>query len=194
MKEINKRKTSYDIDDIFLNRYSPRALSGESISQEELFTVFEAARWAPSASNIQPWRFIYAHRDTPSFEKLFSLLVEGNQIWCKNASVLVVIVSNKNNDKGDPSPTHSFDTGSAWENLALQCTKMGLITHGMGGFDYIKAKNDLNIPEDFNVEAMVAIGKPGNIEDLPEKLQSREEPSGRKNLEEIIFEGEFKKA
>ena len=191
MKIVNTRTTEYDIDDIFLQRSSPRAMSGENISKEELMTLFEAARWAPSSRNIQPWRFVYAFRDTPAFEKLFSFLGEFNQIWCKNASVVIVTISKNTQDDGTPSPTHSFDTGSAWENFALQGAKMGLVVHGMAGFDYEKAKNELNIPDDYSVEMMIVVGKLGNIEDLPEKLQEREKPSDRKNIDKFAFEGNF---
>lgn len=166
-------------------------MAGVPIASEELMTLFDAARWAPSASNEQPWRFIYAMRDTPNFDKFFSLLAEGNKIWCKNASVLVVTVSNKNLIKGGPYGTHSFDTGSAWENLALQASEMNLIAHGMAGFDYDLAKKELSIPDDFNVEMMIAIGRPGKIEDLPERLQEREKPSDRMPLEKIVSEGKF---
>ena len=192
MKTINSRTTEYEVEDIFLKRYSPRAFSGETISKEELMTLFEAARWAPSASNIQPWRFIYAFRETPEFEKLLSFLVPFNQDWCKNASVLVVTISNKLDFKGNPSVSHSFDAGAAWENLALQASEMNLIAHGMAGFDYAKAKTELAIPDDYNVEMMFAIGKHGKIENLPEPLREREAPSDRKPLSEIIFEGKFK--
>ena len=191
MKTINSRTTKYEIEDIFLKRYSPRAMSGESISKEEMMTLFEAARWAPSAFNAQPWRFIYAMQGTPAFEMFLSILMEGNRIWCAKSGVLIVTVSKKNTDKGTPSVTHSFDTGSAWENLALEATSMNLVTHGMAGFDYDKAKTELGIPDDYSVEMMIAIGKPGKIEDLPEPLQAREKPSDRKPLEEIVFEGKF---
>ena len=191
MKTINDRTTEYPIDDVFLKRFSPRAMSGESVSKEELMTLFEAARWAPSASNIQPWRFIYATRDTPEFEKIFSLLIDFNKDWCKRASALVIVISNKLDYKGKPSVSHSFDAGSAWENLALQASEMNLIAHGMAGFDYVKAKTELGIPDDYNVEMMIAIGKHGKVEDLPEPLQARETPSDRKSLEEIVFEGKF---
>ncbi|HEV7424288.1 MAG TPA: nitroreductase family protein [Candidatus Paceibacterota bacterium] len=191
MKTINNRTTEYPIDDIFLKRYSPRAMSGESITKEELMTLFEAAHWAPSASNIQPWRFIYAMRDTPEFEKLFSLLIDFNKDWCVRASVLIVTISYKNKKDGALSPTHSFDTGSAWENFALQASTMNLIAHGMAGFDYDRAKTELNIPDDYNVEMMIAVGKHGKVEDLPEPLREREAPSDRKPLQEIVFEGKF---
>lgn len=191
LKTINSRTTEYPINDIFLERYSPRAISGEKISQEELMTLFEAARWAPSSKNIQPWRFIYAHNGSPYFEKFFSFLIEFNQDWCKNASVLVVTLSKKTENDGKPSPTHSFDTGSAWENLALQASQMGIIAHGMGGIHREKIIEELSIPEDYSVEMMIAIGRPGKIEDLPEKLREREKPSTRKNLKEFVFEGTF---
>ncbi len=191
MKIINERTTKYPIENIFLERYSPRAMSGENISRKELMTLFEAARWAPSASNIQPWKFIYATRDTPEFEIFLSFLMDGNKIWCKKASALIVTISKKTSDKETPSPTHSFDTGSAWENLALQAASMKLFAHGMAGiyFDLIKEK--LGIPDDYSVEMMIAIGRPGKIEDLPEPLRAREKPSDRKPLEEIVFEGKL---
>ncbi|HAS80516.1 MAG: Nitroreductase [Candidatus Nomurabacteria bacterium GW2011_GWE1_32_28] len=191
MKTINNRTTKYPINDIFLNRFSPRAMSGEKIIEEEIMTLFEAARWAPSSMNAQPWRFIYAYKNTPNFDKFLSFLVDYNKSWSKNASVLVVVISKKNFDNGTPSKSHSFDTGSAWENLALQATTIGLITHGIGGFDYSLAKNELSIPDDYEIEIIIAVGKPGKIEDLPEALQIREKPSHRKNIEEIISEGKF---
>jgi len=191
-KKVNGRKTEYGINDIFLKRYSPRALSGEAISQEELMTLLEAARWAPSSYNAQPWRFIYAMRDTPEFENMFSLLVEFNQSWCKNASALVTVVSRKNFEHNNKlSATHSFDSGAAWENLALQAQTMGLVAHGMEGFDYAMAKEKLGVPDDYSIEMMFAVGKHGKIEDLPENLRADETPNDRKPLEEIIFEGKF---
>lgn len=192
MKIVNNRETEYPIDDIFLKRYSPRALSGEKVTKEELMTLFEAARWAPSSFNSQPWKFIYALRDTPDFEKFFSFIVPDNQVWSKNASALVVVISNNNYENGKPYPTHSFDTGSAWENLALQATHMGLIAHAIGGFDNDKARSVLEIPAEYTVEAMIVIGKPGIIEDLPENLKEGEKPNNRKKLKEIVFEGSFK--
>ncbi|HOJ59145.1 MAG TPA: nitroreductase family protein [bacterium] len=188
------RKAEYPVDDLFINRWSPRAMSGEAISRDELMSLFEAARWAPSSFNNQPWRFLYASRDTPEWNLFFDLLVEFNQSWTKNAAVLVVIVSKKNFDhNGQPSLTHSFDAGAAWASLALQGFKNGLVVHGMQGFDYDKAKTVLNIPDDYQVEAMAAIGKPGRKEDLPDALRERETPSSRKPLAEIVREGKFQK-
>ncbi|HUC88606.1 MAG TPA: nitroreductase family protein [Candidatus Paceibacterota bacterium] len=189
MKTVNNRTTQYDIDDVFLNRYSPRAMSGEPVSQLEIMTLLEAARWAPSASNIQPWRFLYAIRGTADFDLFLSFLMEGNQIWCKNAGAFIIVLSKKNTDDGKPNGTHSFDAGSAWENLALQGANMKLVVHGMAGYNAEPLKKELSIKDEYNVELMIAIGKPGKIEDLPEYLREREQPSQRKGLEEIAFEG-----
>lgn len=190
-KTINGRRTEYPIDDIFLKRYSPRAMSGEAISKEELMTLFEAARWAPSSYNAEPWRFIYAMRGTSEFEKLFSLLIDFNKDWCARAGALIVTISKKTSASGKTSITHSFDAGAAWENFALQAQNMNLVAHGMEGFDYSMAKEKLSIPDDYRVEMMIAVGRHGNIEDLPETLRAREKPSGRKPLSEIVFEGKF---
>ncbi len=190
-KTINGRTTEYPIDDQFLKRFSPRAFSGETISEKEIMTLFEAARWAPSSSNNQPWRFIYAMRDTPEFDKLFSFLIDFNKDWCKRASALIVTISYKLDFKGNFLPTHSFSTGSAWENLALQASSMGLIAHGMSGLDYDKVKAELGVPDDYNVEMMIAIGKPGDPDNLPEPLKTREAPSDRKPLSELVFKGKF---
>ncbi len=187
------RQSDYPIQPLILNRWSPRAMSGGSLSDEELMPLFEAARWAPSSFNGQPWRFILAKRETEHWKPLFELLVEFNQSWVKNASALVLIISHKTFEhNGKPSQTHSFDTGAAWENLALEGSARGLVVHGMQGFDYEKAKTVCNIPDDFQVEAMAAIGKPGKKEDLPPEIQKKELPSERKPLSELVMEGKYK--
>ncbi|MEK7529713.1 MAG: nitroreductase family protein, partial [Patescibacteria group bacterium] len=170
-----------------------RAMSGEPITNDELMSLFEAARWAPSSYNAQPWRFIYALRDAPAWQTFFDLLVEFNQSWAKDASALVVIVARKTFEhNSQPSVTHAFDAGAAWENLALEASARNLVAHGMGGFDYAAAAATLNVPDDFEVLAMVAIGKPGAKENLPSELQEREEPSDRKPLSEIVMEDRFR--
>lgn len=186
------RISTHPIQPLILNRWSPRALSGESMTDEELMPLFEAARWAPSSYNNQPWRFIYAMRDTEHWNRLFSLLGEFNQGWAHKASALVVVLSKKTFDhNGEPSVTHQFDTGAAWENLALEASAHRLVAHGMEGFDYEKARRELNVPNEFDVMAMIAIGKPGKKEDLDPSLQERETPSDRKPLSEIVMEGTF---
>jgi nitroreductase len=192
IKGSEKRKARYPIDKLFLDRWSPRAMSGESIAEEELLLLFEAARWAPSSYNNQPWRMLYARRDTEHWSLFFDLLVEFNKTWAKNAAALIVFISKTTFDhNGEPAVTHSFDTGAAWENLALQASLKNLVVHGMQGFDYEKAKKALKIPDDFRVEAMAVIGKPGKKEDLPQGLQERETPNDRRNLSEIAIEGPF---
>jgi nitroreductase len=192
IKGSEKRKARYPIDKLFLDRWSPRAMSGESIAEEELLLLFEAARWAPSSYNNQPWRMLYARRDTEHWSLFFDLLVEFNKTWAKNAAALIVFISKTTFDhNGEPAVTHSFDTGAAWENLALQASLKNLVVHGMQGFDYEKAKKALKIPDDFRVEAMAVIGKPGKKEDLPQGLQERETPNDRRNLSEIAIEGSF---
>lgn len=170
-------------------------MSGEELSADELMALLEAARWAPSSYNNQPWRIVYARRNTEHWARLFNLLVEPNQVWAKNAAVLLVFISKTTFDhNGEPSPTHSFDTGAAWENLALQGSLKGLVVHGMQGFDYDRAKTELEVSDGYKVEAMAVIGKPGQWENLPEKLRQREFPSDRRKLSETAFEGTFKGA
>ena len=186
------RKPDYDIDPLFVNRWSPRAMTGEPLSDEELFSLLEAARWAPSSSNAQPWRFIISRRGSASWETFLSLLVEGNRLWAKQAGVLMVIISRKRMEyKERPNPVHTFDTGSAWMSLALEGARRGLVVHGMAGFDYEKAREVLKIPDLFKVEAMAAIGHRGDPKTLPEQLQEREHPSDRKPVSELVFEDTF---
>lgn len=198
MTELNGRKADHDIEPLFLQRWSPRAFTGEEISEADLFRLFEAARWAPSTYNSQPWRFCYARRGTPAFAAFLGLLIEANQSWAKNAAALVFIVSKKNFiPPGQSAPidsySHSFDAGAAWACLAFQALQMGWSTHGMGGFDHNRAPAELNLPPDHRVEMALAIGKKGDKGILPEALQKRELPSGRDPIAQVIFEGGFPK-
>lgn len=187
-----KRVATYPIDQLFLDRWSPRALSGAAIAKEELFALFEAARWAPSSYNNQPWRFVYAMKESSAWQAMFELLVPFNQSWAQHAAALVTIISATHFEKtGKPSRTHSFDTGAAWMNFALQATVQGLIAHAMEGFDYDRAREVLSVPDGYVVEAMVAIGRPGNKADLPPEVQEREQPTDRKPLEQLLFEDRF---
>jgi len=192
--KTNSRESELDVDALFLNRWSPRAMSGEALTKPELMTLFEAAKWAPSSSNEQPWRFVYAERTSERFKTFLGLLVEANQRWAKDSAALIVMISRNTFEKnGKENATHSFDTGSAWVSLAFQASLKGLVAHGMAGFDYDRARYELNVPDGFTVEAMAAVGKPAAKEVLPPDLQEREKPSLRKPLEQIIFEGVFPK-
>ena len=168
-------------------------MSGEEVAPDELMSLFEAARWAPSSFNNQPWRFLFARRGTVHWETFTGLLTDSNKTWARQAAALIVVLSKTTFDhNGKPARTHSFDAGAAWENLALQGTAMGFVVHGMQGFSYRRAREELQVPEEYEVEAMIAVGRPGEKEDLPEELRQREFPSPRKKLEEIVFEGPFR--
>ncbi|MFB6284289.1 MAG: nitroreductase family protein [Halobacteria archaeon] len=186
------REMEYEVDPLFLNRWSPRGMTGELLDEDEYMPLFEAARWAPSSYNNQGWRFFIATRESDDWNEYLDLLVEGNRAWAKDAAVLVVIASKTTFDhNGNPARTHSFDAGAAWENLALEGARRGLVVHGMQGFDYDAARETVELPEEFEVEAMCAIGRRAPRESLSEELREREVPSGRKPLDEIVIEGSY---
>lgn len=192
----NDRLADYPIDQMFLKRWSPRAFTGEPISTHDLLTMMEAARWAPSSYNSQPWRFVYAQNGTAHWEKLLGLLVPFNRSWAEHASALVFLISKETMrppgaDKDVPSKTHSLDAGAASGYLALQANEMGWFVHGMVGFDADRAGPELGVPDCYRVEAVYAIGKLGDPASLPEPLREREQPSGRMPLSELAFEGTF---
>jgi nitroreductase len=185
------RVADYAIHPQFTDRWSPRAFTGEAIAEETLLSFFEAARWAPSAYNSQPWRFLYARRDTPNWERFLGLLNEFNRGWAQHASALVIVISKTTfavpgATEETPAQTHEFDTGSAWGHLALQASLSGWHTHGMAGFD-----QELTIPEGYALHAAVAVGKLGDKTTLAEYLQAREAPSPRRPLSELVAEGNF---
>jgi nitroreductase len=190
---LEYRTADHPIEELFLRRWSPRAMSGAPISENDLNRLFEAARWAPSTYNEQEWRFLYASSGSDEWPLFFDLLTEANQAWCKNAGVLIVGLSCRNFTKnGKPNPVHTLDCGLAVENLLLQGASMGLVCHGMAGFDRSRARAALDVPDDFDVEVMVAVGHPGEIEDLPSNYQDMDRnPSGRKPLNEIRRRGKF---
>jgi nitroreductase len=192
IKGSDVRQADYPIDRQFLDRWSPRALSGAEIPLHDLMTLLEAARWAPSSSNLQPWRMLYARRNTPAWPLFFDVLNDSNKIWAANAGALVLFVSHRLNEKtGQPAASHSFDTGAAWAFFALQGFAKGYVVHGMLGFDQARARKELGIPDDYSIEAMVAVGSPAPRDTLPPKLQEREIPSQRRKLTETVFEGKW---
>ena len=197
MTEANTRTSEFDVDPMFLERWSPRAFTGEAMPHEALMSLFEAARWAPSAFNGQPWRFVYAHRGTAEWDRLFDVLIPYNQAWVKEASVLMFIISDRfrRSPGREPSPlrSHAFDAGAAWAYLALQAQRMGWAAHGMAGFDVARSYEALGVPEaDYEVEAAIAVGRPGDAATLEEPYRSREAPSGRDAVGSFAFEGAFK--
>ncbi len=194
MTSVEGRTADHPIERLFLERWSPRAFAGATMDHETLMTIFEAARWAPSSYNSQPWRYVYALRDTPAWSTLFGLLVEGNQGWARDASVLIVAASKSTmSPRGTEmhSHSHSFDAGAGWQNMALQATAMGWHAHAMVGFDMARAASELNIPEGYRIESAIAIGKRGDRARLPEQLQGMETPNGRNPVSSFAFEGAF---
>lgn len=195
MTTYKNRTSTYPIQESLLSRTSPYAFSEERLTEDELMSLFEAARWAPSSYNGQPWRFIYARRGEKEWDTLFNVLTDFNKSWVKNADTLVLIISRKNFERNEkPSITSRFDTGSAWMSLAVEAHARNISTHGMEGFDYDGIKKALQIPDSYNVEAMIAIGKspkPADIEKLSPDLKAKASTSTRRPLAEIISKGKF---
>lgn len=186
-----QRKSIYPVNPLILNRTSPRAMSGEEITSKDFMTILEAGRYAPSAYNNQPWRFLYAKNGTKEWNLFFETLVDFNKLWVKNASYILLVIADKYlNEKEEI--TNIFDSGAALQNMALQAKDLGLVAHAMSGFDYSKIRENLDIPEKYHVLAMLCIGKPGALEVLPENLRAYEVVSPRKELFEITIEGKFK--
>ncbi len=189
------RQSDHPVDPLFIGRWSPRAFTGEAVSEPDLFTAFEAARWAPSSLNHQPWRFVFARRGQARFDDFLVLLSERNRQWAHKAGVLVFFVSDTQisySGKVMPSPSHAFDTGAAWANFAYQLHLLGYATRAMGGFDRARAPDVLGVPEGFHVHAVVAAGRPAQAHSLPDGLREREGPTPRKPLSELVFEDVFK--
>ena len=189
------RHPDHPVDPIFVRRWSPRAFDRSVIPDADLMTIFEAARWAPSAFNYQPWRLLYAKRESADWERFLSLLIPWNQSWAHSASVLIYICSDTvmENKPGilGYAHTHSFDTGAAWASMALQATMLGYRAHGMSGVEWDKARAELKVPERFRVDAACVIGRVGSLDVLDAKLQAREVPSDRKPIADFAFAGDF---
>jgi nitroreductase len=191
-----QRQSAHPIEPLLLERWSPRAFDGSAVNRNDIAAIFEAARWAPSAFNVQPWRFIYALRDDADWQRLLGLLIPFNASWVKNAGALIFICSDtlmapKPDQPPQLSHSHSFDAGAAWALMALQATALGYRAHGMTGLLFDRCRSELEIPERFRLEAAVAIGKQGDKSVLPEALQAREVPSERKPLGDLVFHARF---
>ena len=189
------RAPDHDIDSLFIERWSPRAFTGDAVPEAELMRMFEAARWAPSSYNSQPWRFLYALRDTAHWDVFFDLLVPGNQKWVKDTGAIVFLVSNSMMKAGDelkPSWSHSLDAGAASANFQLQAIRQGWHAHGMGGFDRERAISVLNVPLNHRVEAAYAVGRAVPRAELTPEQLPKETPNGRRPITDFAFAGGFK--
>lgn len=196
MTTSNLRTAEHAIDRQFLDRWSPRAFRSDQISEATLLTLLEAARWAPSSYNSQPWRFVYARRDTPHWKQFLGFLNEFNRSWAKHAAAIVIVLSKSTftppgGTAEVPALTHSFDTGAAWGYLALQASLSGWHAHGLAGIERETIRRELAVPDVYSIEAGIAIGRVGDKASLPETLQAREVQSQRNPLAAIAAEGRF---
>lgn len=178
----------------FIARWSPRAFTTEAMSEADVLTILEAARWAPSASNNQPWRFVWALRGEPAFDAVMASLAPGNQLWAPQAAAVVVVASKTTVMRGGEvaaNAWHAFDAGAAWAQLGLQAHLSGFHAHAMGGFDKAKLAVAINLPADHATHAVVVMGHLGAPETLAEAQQAREVPSQREPLAKIARHGSF---
>ena len=190
------RVAEHPAERIFVDRWSPRGFAEDSIPDSVLLTFFEAARWAPSSYNSQPWRFLYALRGQPEFDVFLTPLIEFNRGWAKHAAALLYLISKKDftpPGKTEPtfSRTHSFDAGAAWANFAHQAALAGWATHGMSGFDTGTAARLLGLPDGFAVDIAIAVGRKGDGAHLGPALLEREKPSGRLAVGDFVERGLF---
>lgn len=186
-------QTEYPVHDLIQSRWSPRAFGDRSVEPEKLLSLLEAARWAPSSYNYQPWSFIVATKDDATeYNRLLSTLVEFNQGWAKNAPVLILAVAKIRNDDGKTNRHALHDVGLALENLIIQATSLGLFAHQIAGFNVDTAREVYQIPEDYEPATVVTIGYPGDPQSLPDGLRDRElAPRVRKPLTEFVFTGQW---
>jgi nitroreductase len=185
----NPRNPAYEVDALFVDRWSPRSFVEGSLTDAEVNALLEAAHWAPSCMNEQPWRFWVAHTEDAR-ERFLPTLVERNQLWARRASLLLYIGARKNFGTSKSLNRQAmFDTGAAWMSLALQARRLGLYAHGMAGFDRDKAYALTGVsPDDIEIIAAIAVGRRGDPEALSEDQRKRESPSMRKGIEELVKE------
>ena len=182
--------TQYTIEDSLHKRWSPLAFSDRPVEKEKLLSVLEAARWAASSYNEQPWSFIIATKENPvEFERLLRVLAEGNQEWARNAPVLMLSVAKLHFERNGKENRHAFhDVGASSASLAIQAAALDLFVHQMAGFDVLKAKEIYKIPTDYEPASAIALGYLGNSQTLSESLQQRESnPRTRKPLDKFVF-------
>ncbi|MCI4680098.1 nitroreductase family protein [Rhodoblastus acidophilus] len=196
VSQAGERAAGTPVSSLFIGRWSARAMTGEPIPDKVLFALFEAARFAPSSNNSQPWRFAYARRGKPAFDKFHACLSDSNRVWASKASALALVASKaaftpEGGSEPRVSGSSSFDTGAAWASLAFQAALLGWSTRAMGGFDHDLARAAAGAPESLKLEAMIAIGKRGDPLLLPEERRAFEKPNRRKKIEEIVFAGGF---
>lgn len=194
----NPAPTQHPVLDAIAQRWSPRAFAETPVEPEKLRSLFEAARWAASSYNEQPWRFIVATKqDRGAYEKALDCLVEANQAWAKAAPVLVLTaVSTRFNKNGKPNRCASHDLGAAAAHLALEATNLGLVIHQMAGINPSKVQATYGVPDGFEPQTAIAIGYPGQADDLPEQWMRDAESAERSRnaFDDFVFTGQWGKA
>lgn len=181
----------HPIHDLLKNRWSPRAFSAKPVGREQLLSLFEAARWAPSGGNTQPWAFIVTTLGDPEpHAKLVAALGERNQLWAKHAPVLVLSTVKRDREPGKPNLWATYDLGQSVAHLSVQATAMGLFVHQMAGFDQQKAREAFNLPQEYDPMTVFTIGYPAELDSLPAEIHERElAPRMRKALSDFVFDG-----
>lgn len=189
----NPTNNKYPINNLIKQRWSPRAFSNKAVEKEKIQSILEAARWAPSAFNEQPWRFIVSQKGDDTYENILKTLIDWNIQWAGKANVLIVNIAKKTfSHNGKQNVTFKYDLGQAVGSMIIEVVNQGLYSHQMSGFDANKAAELLNIPDDFQAVSVTAIGYYGNINELPEDMAEIEiKPRERKELKEIIFNNKF---
>ena len=187
----NKRVPRFNINEMFIDRCSSRSFSSQKITQEQIDTLFEAAHWAPSSGNRQPWRFVYA-TDGEQRERFNSILSDSNALWAPKAAMLVLVFAETKNEEGGNIRTGLFDTGAAWMSLALQANQIGLNTRAMGGIDLDAAYDVAGVPKDrFTSVCAIAVGYRGTKDDIYPRMVKNDFANNRKDFQEITFKNKF---
>ncbi len=189
----NARVASDLLDRMFVERWSSKAFTDDRLSEQQIDVLFEAAHWAPSSSNRQPWLFVYA-TDGPDRARFNSVLNEGNTLWATRASMLVLVFARVVDEEGNSIRTAHFDTGAAWMSLALQANRMGLNTRAMGGIDLDAAYTAAGVPrEEFQTICAISVGVPGTLDDIDPDIAKGNIANDRNPINEIAFSGSYLK-
>jgi nitroreductase len=189
---IKQPDLDFPVHPLIAARWSPRAFDSRPVESVKLQRIFEAARWAASSSNLQPWYFIVGIKGDEAYDKIFGTLVEFNQLWAVNAPLLVLAISKTTNQRGELNKSYAYDLGQAVATLSLQAVSEGIYTHQMGGFDASRAAGLFDIPEEYKILVSFALGYLGDPDALHHKLQKLEtSPRMRHSAREFVFTGSF---
>ncbi|MFC2101827.1 nitroreductase family protein [Bacteroidota bacterium] len=187
-------QTNFPINELSRERWSPRTFSDDPVPTRFIASLLEAARWAPSASNEQPWRFIIGMKGDDTWDQIYSTLIGWNKQWANQAPMLLLVIGMEHTSKGRPNDWYAYDCGQAMAHISLEATNLGLFTHQMGGFSAEKLVELFEIPQGYKPLAVMAIGYYGDPDTLPEEMKEREIASReRKELKELVFSEKFGK-